>query len=54
VSAGAHFCQSAPLALCPKAVSISTYVASTPAFASLSITLGAIEGGKSESVRERT
>jgi hypothetical protein len=53
-STGAHFAHSGPLAEWPSSVSISKYCASTPAFRSLSITAGAIDGGKSLSVLEST
>jgi len=51
---GAHFAHSGPLAECPSSVSISKYFASTRARPSLSITPGAIDGGKSLSVRDST
>src|SRR4029450_6901943 len=53
-SVGPHFAHSTPVAEWPKSVSISKYFASTPAFASLSITSGAIDGGNSLSEREIT
>src|SRR5207302_10020252 len=51
---GPHFAHSGPLAECPSSVSISKYLASTPARVSLSITPGAMDGGKILSVRDRT
>src|SRR5262249_11336163 len=51
---GPHFDHSGPLAECPSSVSISKYFASMPARVSLSITPGAIDGGKSLSVRDST
>src|SRR5262245_56076618 len=53
-STGAHFAHSGPLAEWPSSVSTSKYCASTPARWSLSITAGAIDGGKSLSVLEST
>jgi hypothetical protein len=51
---GPHFAHSGPLAEWPSSVSISKYFASTRALESLSITAGAIDGGKSLSVRDST
>ena len=53
-SVGPHLAHSGPLATWPSSVSISKYVACTPALVSWSITPGASEGGKSLSVRDST
>jgi ABC-type transport system substrate-binding protein len=53
-NAGAHFAASAPEARWPWSLSISKYVASTPALRKLSITPGARLGGNSASVRDST
>ncbi len=53
-SAGAHFAASAPEARCPWSLSISKYVASTPALRRLRITPGARLGGNNSSVRDST
>ena len=52
-SVGAHFAHSGPLAKWPSSVSISKYLASTPARVSLSITAGAMDEGKSSGYGSR-